>query len=60
MVPLAAGLARAHSALPLARLIEGAPGVETCVLVYSTAHKIGLGAVPLQEPNKTPKAGVGG
>jgi heme-degrading monooxygenase HmoA len=44
----------------LARLVEAAPRVETYALVYSSAHNIGLGAVPLQEPNTTPQAGVGG
>jgi len=44
----------------LARLMEGEPRVETYLLVYSTAHDIKLGAVPLQEPNTTPQAGVGG
>ena len=44
----------------LARLVEGEPRVETYLLVYSTAHDIKLGAIPLQEPNTTPQAGVGG
>jgi len=44
----------------LAPLIEGTPRVETYLLTYSTAHRIGLGTIPLEDPNTTPVPGVGG
>ena len=53
--PLAAEATWAYSPAPF-RL----PQDEPYLLVYSTAHDIKLGAVPLQEPNTTPQAGVGG
>ena len=44
----------------LSPLIEGTPRIETYLLTYSTAHRIGLGTVPLEDPNTTPIPGVGG
>jgi hypothetical protein len=44
----------------LSPFLEGAPTVASYLLSYSTAHRIGLGAVPLEEPNTTPVPGVGG
>jgi hypothetical protein len=44
----------------LSPLIEGTPRIETYLLTYSTAHRIGLGTVPLENPNTTPVPGVGG
>jgi len=44
----------------LSPFIDGTPRIETYLLTYSTAHRIGLGSVPLEEPNTTPVAGVGG
>ena len=44
----------------LANLVEGTPRVDSYLLAFSTAHRIKLGEVPLQTPNTTPVAGVGG
>jgi len=44
----------------LSPLIDGTPRVRAFLLTYSTAHRIGLGSVPMQDPNTTPVPGVGG